>query len=94
MKRGVIDKLCSELNRARDLSSGQSGYVFYANIRGDGRSKRSVYATLPGGGVVAVYNSLSPVKTAQNLRTRLKEFEVKVYKDNNGKNCVDEHTDR
>jgi hypothetical protein len=74
MKRGVIDKLCSELNRARGLSSGHSGYVFYADIRGDGRSKRSVYVTLPGGGVVAVYNSLSTVKTANNLRILLEEW--------------------
>lgn len=75
MKKGVIDKLCEAINTARGLSYPDIGYLYFANIAGDGRKHRTVYAIVTqGGGVVAVHNAGSPLKTAKKLRDVLQGY--------------------
>lgn len=75
MKKGVIDKLCEAINKAQGLSYPDIGYLYHANIAGDGRKHRTVYAIVnQGGGVSAVYNDGSPQKTAQKLRDVLQGY--------------------
>jgi hypothetical protein len=69
MKRGTIDNLCEQINNARGVVYPQVGYLMYANIAGDGRRHRTVYAVInPDGGLCAVHNSYSTRVTVSNLR--------------------------
>lgn len=70
MRKTVIDRLCDEINA---LNGGctfpQLGHLRYADIRGDGRNRRYVYAIVnQQGGVVGVHNGATPRETARNLR--------------------------
>jgi hypothetical protein len=69
MKKGTIDKLCEAINQARRVTYPQRGYLYFANIKGDGISRRRrVYMiTSDGGGVTAMHNG-SYRQTAKNLR--------------------------
>jgi hypothetical protein len=45
------------------------GYIYFADIKGDGRNKRRVYViTNDGGGVTACHNGATYRQTAANLR--------------------------
>jgi hypothetical protein len=69
MKKGTIDKLCEAINEARRVTYPQKGYLYFANIKGDGinRRRRVYMITGEAGGVTAIHNG-SYRKTAQNLR--------------------------
>ena len=63
MKQCKIDKLCAAINQARGLSYPSIGYLFYADIRGDGiKRPRSVWQiTNGGGGVSRAYDYLGTI---------------------------------
>jgi len=68
MKNGTIDKLCAAINEARRVVYPQKGYLYFANIKGDGTRRRRVYMiTNEAGGVTAIHNG-SYRQTAKNLR--------------------------
>ena len=71
MRKGVIDKLCDEINALNgNCTYPNRGYFRYANIKGDGRNWRTVYViTGEQGGVTACHNGRTPRNTAQNLRS-------------------------
>jgi hypothetical protein len=72
MRKSTIDKLCEALNAAHRLTYPMRGYVFFADIKGDGRNKRRVYiVTNDGGGVTACYNGATYRETAAKLRESL-----------------------
>ena len=72
MKRGTIDKLCEAINTKKGLIYPSVGYLYYANIAGDGRRHRTVYQIIrEGGGVAAVHNGYHAKATAANLRAAL-----------------------
>lgn len=70
MKKGVIDKLCDEINALNGACIyPQRGFVRYSNIAGDGRNWRTVYViTNDQGGVTACHNGRTPRETANKLR--------------------------
>jgi len=69
MRKTTIDKLCQALNDANRLTYPMRGYVYFADIKGDGRNKRRVYViTNDGGGVTACHNGATYRQTAANLR--------------------------
>jgi len=69
MKTTVIDKLCQDINSIQGKTRLDSGFLQYANIVGDGRNWRTVYATTnPQGGLTAIFNRRSPKETARVLR--------------------------
>jgi hypothetical protein len=71
MKKCKIDKLCDAINAADGLTYPEPGYLYYANIVGDGRKHRNVYATMKGGGVCAVFNGKNTRETVQTLTSVL-----------------------
>ena len=72
MRKSTIDKLCEALNAAHRLTYPMRGYVFFADIKGDGRGKRKVYyISNDNGGVTACYNGATYRETAAKLRESL-----------------------
>ena len=73
MKKGVIDRLCEDINKAnQNCTYPQRGHIRYANIKGDGRNYRTVYVICNDqGGVRAVHNGATTRHTANNLRSIL-----------------------
>lgn len=71
MRKGVIDKLCDEINALNgNCTYPQMGHLRYANIAGDGRNYRTVFAIInEGGGVRAVHNGRTDRATVKNLRS-------------------------
>lgn len=69
MRKTTIDKLCDAINLARRVSYPMPGYLFFADVRGDGQRVRRVY-TITGatGGITACHNGQTYKHTAQNLR--------------------------
>lgn len=69
MKNTVISKLCDQINTVRRVSYPNKGYLYFADIRGDGPRKRRVYCIAnDSGGVTAVHNGITHRQTAKNLR--------------------------
>lgn len=69
MRKTTIDKLCDAINQASRVSYPMPGYLFFADVRGDGRRARRVYAvTHPSGSVTACHNGPTYKQTAANLR--------------------------
>lgn len=50
-----VTDACQRYNAARRLSYGDAGYLQWADIRGDGTSRRSLYVGARGGGVASSY---------------------------------------
>lgn len=74
MRKTTIDKLCEAVNALNSLSYPMKGYMYFADIRGDGRNIRRVYAiTNDGGGVTACHNGFTYRHTAKNLRELLEK---------------------
>lgn len=69
MKKGIIDKLCETLNRLNGLVYPMAGYVYFADVKGDGQAKRKVYMVMnDAGGVSLCYNGATYRQTADNIR--------------------------
>ena len=69
MKNTVISKLCDQINTVRRVSYPAKGYLYFADIRGDGQNHKRVYCiTSASGGVTAVHNGATYRQTAKNLR--------------------------
>lgn len=83
MKKCKIDLILAEINLLRGrLKYPQIGYLYYANIAGDGRNYRTVYAiTGNGGGVSAVHNGHTPKATLENLRQLHAQLQAEPPKD-------------
>ena len=71
MRKCKIDNLCDEINRLNgNATYPQMGYLYYADIKGDGRNIRKVYAiTNVNGGVTAVHNGATAKDTIKNLES-------------------------
>jgi hypothetical protein len=50
----TTEKLLAEYNRIRGLTYGDIGYTYFADVTGDGRNIRKVYAIINKGGGVNV----------------------------------------
>lgn len=73
MKKTIISKLCEQINEARRVSYPNKGYLYFADIRGDGANQKRVYRIVnDGGGVTAIHNGKTYRETAKNLREILK----------------------
>lgn len=71
MRKCKIDNLCDEINRLNgNATYPQMGHLRYANIAGDGRNYRTVYAiTNANGGVTAVHNGATSKATIKKLES-------------------------
>lgn len=71
MRKCKIDRLLDEINKLNgNAVYPQMGYLYYADIRGDGQNRRRVYAiTNVSGGVTAVHNGATAEKTIKNLES-------------------------
>lgn len=69
MRKCKIDILLDEINKLNgNATYPQMGYLYYADIRGDGRNIRKVYAIINiDGGVTAVHNGATAKATVKNL---------------------------
>jgi hypothetical protein len=68
MRKTTIDKLCEAMNKRNGLAYPMAGYVYFADIKGDGQSRRRVYCILNSGGVASCYNGKTYRHTAAALR--------------------------
>jgi len=69
MKKSTIDKLCEAINKARNVAYPEIGYLYFADVWGDGRNVRKVYRVCNNlGAVERCHNASSYKQTAQNLR--------------------------
>jgi len=74
MRIGKIDRLCAAINARRELVYPSVGYLYYADIRGDGvRRRRTVWQIItPSGGVCrAAENRRAHVDTIAALENTL-----------------------
>ena len=71
MRKCKIDNLCDEINKLNgNAVYPQMGHLRYANIAGDGRNIRKVYAIInTNGGVTAVHNGSTAKATVRNLES-------------------------
>ena len=71
MRKCKIDNLCDEINRLNgNATYPQMGYLYYADIRGDGCNVRKVYViTNVNGGVTSVHNGATTKATIKNLES-------------------------
>jgi hypothetical protein len=71
MRKCKIDNLCDEINKLNgNATYPQMGYLYYADIKGDGRNIRKVYViTNVNGGVTAVHNGATAKATIRNLES-------------------------
>lgn len=77
MRKTIIDTLCQAINKTNRVIYPNVGYLMFANIRGDGRNKRSVYCVSnKQGGVTSVHNGKTYRQTANNLRVKLSESKI------------------
>lgn len=77
MRQTTIDKLCKTLNEANRVAYPMRGYVYFADIKGDGRKRRRVYmVTSDGGGVTAIFNGATYRQTAANLREKIELAQI------------------
>jgi hypothetical protein len=72
----TIAQLCHTINEARGLKYPDIGYLYFGDIKGDGRYRRKVWVvTNRNGGVTAVHNGQHYRETAANLRNILSTIE-------------------
>jgi hypothetical protein len=72
----TIAKLCNAINTARGLEYPAVGYLYFADLIGNGRERRRVWAvTNSSGAVTAVHNGKHYRETAANLRQILNTIE-------------------
>jgi hypothetical protein len=72
----TIVKLCHAINIARGLEYPAVGYLYFGDVKGDGRNSRRVWAvTNTNGAVTAVHNGKTYRETAANLRQILNTIE-------------------
>jgi hypothetical protein len=72
----TIVKLCHSINTARGLEYPAVGYLYFADVKGDGRNIRRVWVvTSTSGSVTAVHNGKHYRETAANLRQILNTIE-------------------
>jgi len=72
----TIVKLCHAINTARGLEYPAVGYLYFADVNGDGRNIRRVWAVINrDGGIVATHNGKTYRETAANLRQILNTIE-------------------
>lgn len=78
MRKSIIDNLCDKLNANRGLTYPSIGYVYFADIRGNGRSRRALWEIINIGGGVArsIINAPTYQQTAQNLRREIEKTGV------------------
>ena len=77
MKKTVIDKLCDQYNRACGFTYPSIGYLYFADIVGNGQPlKRSVWQIITDrGGVSFSYVNCKTYKqTAEYLRRELQKM--------------------
>lgn len=79
MKKCKIDRMIEEVNKLNgNCQYPQVGHLRYANIAGDGRNYRTVYAiTNNNGGVTSVHNGATPQQTIKKLQAILDYFKAK-----------------
>ena len=79
MKKCKIDRMIEDVNKLNgNCQHPQVGHLRYANIAGDGRNYRTVYAiTNNNGGVTAVHNGATPQQTIKKLQAILDYFKSK-----------------
>ena len=74
----TIVKLCHAINTARGLEYPAVGYLYFGDVKGDGRNIRRVWVvTNTSGAVTAVHNGKTYRETAANLRQILDSIEKK-----------------
>ncbi len=74
----TIVKLCHAINTARGLEYPAVGYLYFGDVKGDGRNIRRVWVvTSTSGSVTAVHNGKTYRETAANLRQILDSIEKK-----------------
>jgi len=73
MKPTLTDRLLDELNAKRGLKYPDVGYTYFADIKGDGFSKRSVWTIINrGGGVVRSHlNANNPRSRCNMIREEI-----------------------
>ena len=72
----TIVKLCHAINAARGLEYPAVGYLYFGDVKGDGRNIRRVWVvTSTRGSVTAVHNGKTYRETAANLRQILNTIE-------------------
>ena len=75
----TIVKLCHAINTARGLEYPAIGYLYFGDVKGDGRNIRRVWVvTNTSGAVTAVHNGKTYQQTAANLRQILDSIEEKA----------------
>lgn len=75
MRLTTIDKLCQAINAARGLQYPNKGYLYFADVKGDGRRRRRVWCiTSDAGGITSTHNGKTYRHTAAALREVLKEL--------------------
>ena len=69
----VTETLLAELNAVKGLKSGDAGYRFWGDVRGDGTYSPAVYVYLTTGGVAYCYelNAVSARKRCMAIRTAI-----------------------
>jgi hypothetical protein len=75
MAKTVTESLIAELNAARGVAYGESGYAMFADIRGDGNYRPAVYTYGATGGVGYDHflNGTTARKRCQNIRAAIAE---------------------
>ena len=72
----TIVKLCHAINTARRLEYPAIGYLYFADVMGDGSKRRSVWQVINrDGGIASAYNGKTYRETAANLRQILNTIE-------------------
>ena len=79
MRKTVIDKLCDKYNRAKGFTYPSIGYLYFADIKGDGtKLNRSIWViiTQNGGVSFSFLNCKTYKQTAEYLRRELQKMGV------------------
>jgi hypothetical protein len=75
----TIVKLCHAINTARGLEYPAVGYLYFGDVKGDGHSRRRVWAVVNhDGGIASTHNGKTYRETAANLRQILDSIEEKA----------------
>lgn len=74
MAKCKIDLAVTALNAKRGLKYPDIGYMYYANIAGDGRKYRSLYTIINAGGGVSYseFNGKTTRETLKKLNNQLR----------------------
>lgn len=69
-------ELLDRLNKLKGLESGQIGYSYFADVKGDGRNIKSIYTitNLDGGVVYSHLNDESPTKRCDKIRAEINKI--------------------